>query len=140
MGTLAVSVPSPLRFERDVRAVVHFDQAVAERTVGGDGEFGDGARDRAQVAAGIFHDVLRAQPAREMIGDLDVLDARQIDHVELVGLRFHAGGFDVIFDRLGQARRTGIRRQCRCAAPSALLPTWRCWRISRTGGLGALQR
>ena len=102
MGTLRGERAVAARFERDMRAVVDLDQAVGERTVGGDGEFGDGACDGAQIAAGIFDDVFRAQPAREMIGDLDVLDAGQIDHVELVGLRFHAGGFDVIFDRLGQ--------------------------------------
>jgi hypothetical protein len=38
-----------------------------------------------------------------MIRHADLLDAGQVDHVQLVGLRLDAGGFDVILQRLGNS-------------------------------------
>ena len=47
-------VPCP-GLERDLRVVAQHEDALVERTVGLDGDFGIGAFDGAQIAAGIFH-------------------------------------------------------------------------------------
>lgn len=86
-----------------MRAVIHFDEAILKRPVGFNRQLRRGADDRAQVAPGIFHSILNAEPGRIVIGHLDVLDARQIDHIQLESLGAKAGGFDVIFDRLRQS-------------------------------------
>ena len=54
-----------------------------------------------------------------MISGLDVRDARQVGHVQLIRLGFHRAGFDVILHRFRQRRETElVSRAVRRAAAS----------------------
>ena len=87
-----------------LRSVAQQQGSAGQRLVGLDGDIGGGPLHGAQIAAGILGHILHAGPRRVMIGDLNVLDGRQIDHVQLEGLRMNPAGFHVVFHGFRNAR------------------------------------
>ena len=111
------------RFQLDLLVVTQHQDAFVQRPIGENGNFGVGAFDGAQIAAGIFGGILHSGPGREMIGDADLFHDWKIDDAQIIVLRIHRAGFDVIFNVVGQAAEQElVGGGARCRQHVHLLP------------------
>ena len=86
----------------DRLSVVEQDLAARKRAVGGNLEHGLSAGDGAQIAAALLNLGGKAGPGGETVRHANLFHRGQIGDVNVIVLRRHGSGGDIVFDVLGQ--------------------------------------